>query len=59
MEFWNYASHVQCESNAYTENINEYNKGIIKYQYGIQINEFDVEKLYENSLKNKGVIIKH
>ena len=50
---------MQCESNAYTENINEYNKGIIKYQYGIQINEFDVEKLYENSLKNKGVIIKH
>lgn len=46
MEFWNY-----------TENINEYNKGIIKYQYGIQINEFDVEKLYENSLKDKGVII--
>lgn len=46
MEFWNYA-----------ENINEYNNGIIKYQSGIQSNEFDIEKLYENSLKDKGVII--
>lgn len=46
MEFWNYA-----------ENINEYNNGIIKYQSGIQNNEFDIEKLYENSLKDKGVII--
>lgn len=46
MEFWNYA-----------ENINEYNNGIIKYQSGIQSNEFDIEKLYENSLKDKGVIL--
>lgn len=46
MEFWDCA-----------ENINEYNNGIIKYQYGIQSNNFDIEKLYKNSLKDKGVII--
>lgn len=47
MEFWDYA-----------QNINEYNNNdIIKYQYGIQSNEFDIRTLYENSLKNKGIII--